>query len=803
MIRKDIFLTAMFILAIASASFAQNGTIQGTVIDGATNEPIPFATVVVKEITKGGNTDIDGNFTIKVDPGIYTVEVNYLGYEDAVKTEIEVNASRPTEVNFTIQPSNIEIDEVVVKADLFQTKKESPVSLRSIGVSEIRRNPGANRDISRVVQSLPGVTSTAGFRNDLIIRGGAPNENSFFLDGVEVPNINHYATQGAGGGPAGLINVNFIREVDFYSGAFPANRGDGISSVFDFKQRDGRSDRWGGIATISGTDAGILLEGPIGDHTTVLASARRSYLSFLFKLIGLPFLPTYNDFQIKTKTKIGKNHEISFIGLGAYDAFSLNLDAGVDEASVYLLENLPVTPQWNYTNGLVYKNYLSNGFRQLVISRNMLNNRSYKYRNNDESDPENLILDFTSQEIENKVRYEEQHNFQGWKLTYGLGYQYVKFNNQTFSRIFTLQGPMELEFNSELDFSKYSAFSQVSKSFFNDKLSLSAGFRMDGASYSDDMSNPLDQFSPRLSASYQILDWMSINANIGRYFQLPPYTVMGYEEDDILVNKQNNIQYIQADHFVAGLEFKTSSASRITLEGYYKQYDYYPFLVRDSVSLANVGGDFGVVGNEPAISSGEGQTYGLEVLYQQKLFKGFYGIVAYTLGWSQFDNAFGELVPSSWDARHIVNLTFGKKFGKGWEVGTAIRYQSGLPRTPFDEDSDLASSWFVNNGPFLDYSQVNSLRNEGTFGMDVRIDKKWYIKNVSFNVYVDVENVTASSTSSTQLILDRPVDEDGKPVGDAVIVNPGDPFQAQRVRLKEIDASFGAVLPSIGVQIDF
>ena len=229
-------------------------------------------------------------------------------------------------------------------------------------MTEIKRRPGGNRDISRVIQSLPGVTSTASFRNDLIIRGGSPNENRFYLDDVEVPNINHFATQGASGGPAGIINVDFIREVDFYSGAFPANRGNSLSSVFQFKQKDGRSDRLGMTATVGATDIGVSLEGPIGEKTTFLFSARRSYLQFVFEAIGLPFLPIYNDFQAKVKYKPNNKEEWTFIGLGAIDNFELNLDADPTESNQFILENIPVNNQWNYTNGIVYKRFNDTGF---------------------------------------------------------------------------------------------------------------------------------------------------------------------------------------------------------------------------------------------------------------------------------------------------------------------------------------------------------------------------------------------------------------------------------------------------------
>ena len=164
--------------------------------------------------------------------------------------------------------SSTSLDVVEITASPFQKSEESPVSKRSINATEIYRNPGGNRDISKVITSLPGVASTVSFRNDIIIRGGAPNENRFYLDGIEIPNINHFATQGSSGGPVGMINVNFIREVDLYSGAFPANRGNTLSSVLEFKQIDGNPDRIAKDFNIGSSDFGITLDGPINDKTT-------------------------------------------------------------------------------------------------------------------------------------------------------------------------------------------------------------------------------------------------------------------------------------------------------------------------------------------------------------------------------------------------------------------------------------------------------------------------------------------------------------------------------------------------------
>lgn len=779
---------------------AQSGIIKGRVVDAKNNEPIPFASVIIQGSTIGANSDELGNYVIEnLQPGTYNLTASYLGYDDKSVFEILVSNNKPAYVDFEMNSSISELDQIVIKANPFTKKEESPVSLRTIGTAEIQRNPGGNRDISKVVQTLPGVTSVSSFRNDLLIRGGGPGENRFYLDDVEVPNINHFATQGASGGPVGMINVDFIREVNFYSSAFPANRGNALSSVFSFQQKNGRDDRLGFSATVGSSDLALTMEGPLSKNkkTTFIASARQSYLQFLFKLLELPFLPTYNDFQIKVKHKIDQKNEIYFIGLGAIDRFKLNLDANETEEQRALLDFLDVSPQWNYTNGLVYKHYAENGYWTFVLSRNMLNNRSYKYKDNIEV-PENLIRDFTSREIENKLRIEHNVDFKKIKWNYGFNYEQAKYSNDIYQQYITANGIDTLAVFSKLNFHKYGLFASASKRLFKERLSISAGLRADGNSYSKSMSNPLEQISPRIAFSYRMTDKWSANFNTGFYYQLPAYTILGYRDNEgVLVNKNNKVKYIHNRQIVGGLEYATGTNSRITLEGYFKQYYNYPFSIDDNINLANVGQDFGVIGNEAITSKGEGRAYGLELLFQQKMYKGYYGIFSYTLGNSQFTNADQAYIASSWDSRHIVNMTMGKQFKKNWEIGINFRMQSGLPYTPYDYDrSALVDNWSINPFPLYDYTLLNSERTGVSHELDIRIDKKWYWKNVSFNLYFDVNNVYGgpSGINYPTVLLAR--DESGN----AIIENPLDAPEDQRYQLNIKPAvNTNTALPTIGI----
>lgn len=796
--RSALFIVLFMVIALSVQ--AQQGIVKGRVFDAVTNESIPFTNVIIQGTNTGTTTDIDGKYELtQLEPGLYNIQFSYLGYKDVVEYEVQVTNSQPASVNIGMDPTDQQLEVVEVVASPFERNAESPLSVQTIGVNEIQRNPGGNRDISKAIQSLPGVSSTVSFRNDIIIRGGAPNENRFYLDGIEVPNINHFATQGASGGPVGMINVDFIREVEFYSGAFPANRGNTLSSILEFKQIEGRDDRIGFRFTLGASEAGISLQGPLGKkkRSTFIFSARQSYLQLLFKAIGLPFLPTYNDFQFKNVVKINDKNDLTIIGLGAYDVNRLNLDRNDTESQRYVLGYLPENIQWNYTVGAKFRHFLPKGYMIVVASRNHLNNRAFKYQNNDDSSEDNLILDYRSEEIENKLRFEHTSRIKGFKINYGVNYEFAQYNNSTFNKaVVPSVGVVEVNYDAAFNMNKYGFFAQVSRSVLKDRLLLSLGVRADGNDYSNDMANLFKQLSPRASISYALTDFLRLNANGGLYYQLPPYTVLGYEDSNgRLVNRDNDITYIRNAQAVAGVEFLTKKNSRITVESFYKHYDQYPFLTNDSISLANLGGDFGVIGAEPATSTSVGRAYGVEFLFQQKLFKGFYGLVTYTFVRSEFKDKRGEYIPSSWDNKHIIVVTAGKKFKKNWELGVRWRFYGGSPYTPYDVAlSSRKDVWDVTGRGLPNYDLLNSQRLDPAHQMDIRVDKKYFFNKWSLNFYLDIQNLYYFKAKGAPDLL-VVEDEDGNRVED-----PNDPT---RYQTKLIENTVSTLLPSIGIVITY
>lgn len=469
--------------------------IKGTVIDKNSRQPLEFINVMIIGLNKGSVTNVEGRFTIEqVPPGIYRLQASAIGYKNVTTSEY-ILSTKNLNIPIEMEENLTELEGVTITASPFRRDVESPVSLRIIGIQEIEKSPGANRDISRIVQSYPGVAfSPIGYRNDLIVRGGAPSENRFYLDGVEIPNINHFSTQGASGGPVGILNADLIREVNFYTGAFPADKGNALSSVLDFKLRDGDMERNSLKATLGASEVSLASNGHIGKKTSYLVSVRQSYLQFLFDMLDLPFLPTFTDAQFKLKTRFNEQNELTVLGLGGIDNMRLNTKAD-SEDNEYILSYLPKIKQETFTVGAVYRHYAGAHVQSAVVSHSYLNNRNTKYRRNDESHPDNLMLRLRSTEQETKLRLENSTTFRNWKINLGVNLDYSQYTNTTFQRVYTNQ-PQTFDYHTYLGILRWGLFGTINYTSMDDRFTASLGLRADASDYSSTMKNLSDQLLP-------------------------------------------------------------------------------------------------------------------------------------------------------------------------------------------------------------------------------------------------------------------------------------------------------------------
>jgi hypothetical protein len=775
------------LLLFSSYANAQNYTnLFGKVLD-ENERPISGAKISIQGESIQVFSDENGVFLLeKIVPKTYNIAATAIGYEAEVKFNIIIKSAGNTDLIFNLKVASNKLEEVKIVNNPFRRKIESPLSIQSLSPVEIATFPGGNNDIAKVVQTLPGVSgSVGGFRNDIIIRGGAPNENVYYLDAIEIPNINHFSTQGSAGGPVGLINVSFIDGVTLSSSSFESKYNNPLSGVLQFKQRNGNNKKFQGNIRVGASETALTVEGPLFknkkevSNTSYLLSVRRSYLQFLFELIGLPIRPDYWDYQYKINSKIDDYNEINFLGVGSIDDFSVKKPKEFDIQQQITLDQVPIIKQWSTTTGLSWRKRFkdNSGFMINSISTNILNNNFKRYTDNENL--QGLFFTNNSRETELKLRNEVTKNIGNWKIVAGFNVENAIYKNETndinANRLY----------NTEINFIKTGFFAQTSTTFLKDRLDVSVGFRTDANNFTTQKNQLLETFSPRMALSYALTeekDW-KLNATIGQYFKISPYTILGFKDNNgNFANK--DADYTSNIHYVIGISKNLNPTTQITVEGFFKDYRNYAVSIVDGVSLANKGGGFEVLGNEDIITNGLGRTYGMEFLYQQKLTKNFFGIFAYTLFKSEFTGLDQQYRSSVWDSRNLVSATAGYKFKRNWEAGMRYRYAG---KTPFAKVNQLQT---LNNYPqiVLDYDNLGENKLDAFSQLDVRIDKKWNFKNFAFNLFIDIQNVLSQKIPEpTAFGLNR--DDDG------TIINPRS--------LVSVNVADRQVIPTIGIILDF
>ncbi len=761
-----------------------DGALNGYVYDSKSGLPVLGANVVLEGTEKGAITDENGFFEIEnIYPKTYNINVTYLGYQSKkiFNTIIKSKGNQTLEILLT--EYNEELEEVLLFESPFKKTAETPLSVNTFSRVEIESYPGADNDVTKVVQSMPGLSpSVGGFRNDIIIRGGAPNETVYYLDEIEIPNINHFSTQGSAGGPQGMINISFIDEVTLSTSSFGVEYDNPLSGVLQFKQKNGNPKDINGNFRFGASDSAITIEGPFSKNddnsTTFIFSARKSYLQFLFKLIGLPIRPDYWDFQWKVYHKIDDYNSINFIGLGAIDDFSVEAPEDFDFTQQTFLEQVPIIQQNSSTIGLswIRKFKEKKGQFILALSSNKLKNIFSRYSDNESL--EGLYFRNDSHEWETKIRAKTINYWDKWKITWGGNIQYSDYYNNT-SDLYT-----QLNYLTKFNFYKYGFFGNISKSFFTNRLDLSLGLRVDDDTFSTG-SDIFSNISPRVSSSFSLTDDRKLkwNSSIGTYYKIPTYTILGFKNG--LGNYGNrNTKYTKSKHIVTGFDYAIGSASKISVEAFYKKYEQFPISVVDGVSLANKGADFEVLGNEDVISIGNGKTKGIEFLFQQKLTNNFYGIFSYTFFKSEFTDINGNYLPSVWNSKHLSSFSGGYKLKKNWEVSSRWRFAGKTPYVPYNLQSSLAN--YPNM--VLDFSRLGDVKIGAFSQIDLRVDKKWNKEKISINFFLEILNLLSQKIPTPpEYGIQR--DDIGS------IITP--------LSLVEVDVNRESIIPSFGFSIDF
>jgi len=719
----------ILILFSATVFSQEKGVINGRVTDQETKSPVPEATVSILNTDLKTKTNEKGEFSFTGIPyGTYELKVSCLGYDAFIHTDVVVLSSRPADVEIELLVNAITTQQIDVEGKYFQKSTDVSTSSYNLDFEEVRRAPGAVEDISRMVQIMPGVSPANDQRNDLIVRGGSPSENLTIIDGIEIPNVNHYPTQGSTSGPIGMINVKFIDDVNFSTGGFSARYGDKLSSVMDIKFREGYRKRFLSDINLSTAGFGGLFEGPLFTQKgSFLFSVRKSYLNLIKGAIRLAAVPDYWDFNLKTVYDFSKNTRLTFVGIGGIDDISFEgEDSKISDDNPY---GKAKGQQRQFTAGFNLRKLFKKGYVQTVLSNS---SAFLEYTNNDIRTDQ---LKFNYNSYESDFNFKSEVFYQLNKtnnVILGGSARYIKFKNETFYVADTTAfgDPIpETNVNVKENYYKASAFAQYTLKLLESRLILNTGTRVDF--FSGIRKNA--EGSQRFGISFSILPSTTISASTGIFYQAPEYVWLTSDP------RNENLRYIRADHFVTGIEHLFTPELRLSIEGYYKNYKNYPVSTLVPTYVLISGG----TENGPnllfgqAVSEGKGYSRGIDFSLHKKLTgNGFYGMINYSLSESKVTGLEGGERPGSFDYRHNMTIIAGYQISNDWLVGLKFRYTTGRPYTPFD----IALSTYAGRG-VSDFNNFNGARFQDYNRLDLRVDKKWNFKGLSIVSYFELQNV--------------------------------------------------------------
>ena len=702
----------------------KTGSLKGTVIDAETQSPVAGATVMILGTDLGAASDEQGEFRIKNVPvGGYSVSVRSIGYDPTVRTDVIVRAGRITVIAAALQANVTEVEGMTVSGGYFSDSPTDPTGSIEYSSEEIRRAPGSAGDVSRIMFSLPSVAKVNDQVNNLIVRGGSPTENSFYLENIEIPNINHYPLFGTSGGPISLINTDFVQSVTFSAGGFSAAYGDRLSSIMALTFREGNRDEIDVQADLNFAGFGLIGEGPINNgRGSWLVSIRRSYLDLLTDAIGTGVVPRYSDYQGKLVYDFSNRHRLAVIGVLGADYINFKREDAIEEGNV--------TDGWSdgyeYAVGANWR-YLWGGSGYSNTSLSYLATKTkadyFETSTGKELVRENDLDGAAQLRHASYYRASEQHQFEfGFDLKYEND-RYDQYRSDYTNYFGDSIPPMLLDY--KIQSPKYGAFVSYIVTPFQ-RLQATLGARYDYFEYTGNES-----VSPRLGLSYRLSPRTKLNAAFGVYYQTLPIVLLSQQES----NKE--LRNPRAFHYVLGLEHQLREDTRLTLEGYYKAYDRFPmspdepqlFIIDEMVYA-----DFFMY--HPNVrDDGKARSYGVEATLQRKLREGIYGLLSASWFRSQYEDLYGDWRNRAFDNRVVVSAEGGYKPNDKWEYSLRWVFAGGPPYTPLDLDA----SQEINRSVF-DQSRVNEVRYPAYHSLNLRVDRRFNFTNSNMIVYFSVWN---------------------------------------------------------------
>lgn len=718
-------LAAYLIVAMQLMSQGNSGTLKGMISDRGNKLGLQSATISIEKTSFGAVADENGQFVITHLPvGNYTAKIEYIGYSSVLKTDILIRPNRITSLNIELKERADHSDEVVVTARFFEETLEKPISTIQFSHEEIRRAPGSAGDVSRIIMGLPSIAKVNDQKNSLIVRGGSPIENAFYVDNIEIPNINHFPTQGASGGPIGLINVDLIKNVNFYSGGFSSIYGDRLSSVMELSFREGNRDEFDGQLDLNFTGFGGMFEGPIANKGSWLFSARKSYIDILAKNIdlGTTVAPEYSDYQGKIVLDLSDSQQLTAIGIFGDDHNNPDLETAIENDMI------------SFGNQDIYENTLGVNLRTLWgisgYSNTSLSYTSTKFIEDSKTTNTNTKL-HKNHSTNEFINIRNVNHFELKNGSYEFGFE-AKFKRFDFDNIYYSSTDIlgnttpELKLNKRFTDSKYAAFFQFN-GFISDRLSYGFGGR---ASYSKKSEQA--HLSPRAHLAYKVDDLTNVKISGGTFYQSLPEVLLATDEANYTLNDPKSV------HYILGVDHLLSDDTKLNVETYFKEYFNFPvdpnqnsLFVLDELFYSN--GFF--FGHSNLEDDGRAQAYGLEISIQKKLAEKFYGMTSLSFSKTKYKLADGIWKNRVFDNQFAFNLEGGYKPNSTWEFSIRWIYAGGTPTTPIDVTQSR-----ITNSTVFDDSEINTIRYNDYHSLNIRFDRRFNYEHSNLVFYLSVWN---------------------------------------------------------------
>ncbi|MBL7976192.1 MAG: TonB-dependent receptor [Candidatus Kapabacteria bacterium] len=724
---KTLFVFLIILCSVSARSQEQStGLLQGIISNATTHAPIHGGRVTVHATKLGANSSRDGRFSVKRIPaGVYSLLVSCVGYETKTVSDVVVKPGRTTELTILLTEKAVQADSVVVTAGYFATTEQT-VSSVTLSYEEIRRAPGSGGDISRVLAGMPSVAKVNDSKNSLIVRGGSPTENIFYINNIAVPNINHFPSQGSSGGPIGILNVDLLRSVRFSAGGFAPTFGNALSSVMEIDFRRGSTDATNLQLDLNFAGYGVVAEGPlVSDKASWILSARRSYLDLLVKAFstGTSVAPRYGDVQGFVSYQPDNNNTLeALLVLSEDESVSDSVNARENEQQYYGNQY-----SLQATAGVNWKYIWENGYSNTSLG---FISTTFKDDYYEQGSALQLVH---NRSTERQLSLRSIHTYAGWKNTsieFGGEWQFLfpRYDN-AYPNLRTLKGTITAgpTFHSQLSEHALALFTNAT-STLSEQLSVQYGVRADYFTMNNKVA-----VQPRVAITYKPTEITSITLSGGEYAQRLSAIQLTSNQSAA------TFPFMKATHAIASIKTLLDDDIQLSVESYYKHYTSAPtdtaypsiFIADESV----FGNDFPQP-HESMQANGIARSYGVELTLQKKLRNGLYGLLGASYWRSEYKSLQQQWTPRSYDNRFAVSIECGYKLSETWEISARWMYAGGAPYTPFN----IAQSEAARTG-VLDMNNVNTIRLPDYHSLNLRTDKRFNFAASSIVVYLSCWNV--------------------------------------------------------------